>query len=250
MNFPKLLQKLFLPGVLSLCATAAMSQVQIEGTVYDRSQRYPMQGVSVLATSGMGTQTDSLGHYSIKLRLTDSLYFSYLGKISGKIPVKNIDNTAPFDMSLDMPIDSLPSVFVGPRSYRQDSLENRREYQKIFNYDGSGYLADKRAGNNATFGIGLDMDMLFDGKRNKRMDRFREFLEQQERDKYVDHRFTKAVVKRVTGLQPPVLDSFMHAYRPSYEFVLACTTDMELYQYIQEAGKSFSDRWKHDHPNQ
>src|SRR4051812_11157582 len=123
MNFPKLLRKSLLVLVSALCGRTAMAQVQIDGTVYDRSQRYPMQGVSVLGTSGVGTQTDSLGHYSIRLRATDSIYFSYLGKISAKIPVKNIDNTAPFDMSLDMPIDSLPSVFVGPRSYRQDSLE-------------------------------------------------------------------------------------------------------------------------------
>jgi len=248
MNFPKLLRKHLLVLVSALCGKAAIAQVQIEGTVYDRTQSYPMQGVSVLGTSGVGTQTDSLGHYSLRLRATDSLYFSYLGKISSKIPVKNIDTNSPFDMSLDAPVESLPGVFVGPRSYRQDSLENRREYAKIFNYDGSDYLADKRAGNNATFGIGLNIDMLFNGKRNKRMENFREFLEQQEHEKYIDHRFTKAIARRITGIQPPVLDSFMRAYRPSYEFVLSCTTDMELYQYIQTAGKSFLEMRRQDHP--
>lgn len=234
--------------VMALWAGAALSQVRVEGTVYDRSQRFPMQGVSVLASSGNGTTTDSMGRYSIRLRPTDSLYFSYLGKISAKIPAKHIEEGVPFDMSLDVPYDSLSTVFVGPRSYRQDSLENRREYKKIFDFDGSGYLADKRAGNSPSFGIGLDIDMLFDGKRNKRMDNFREFLERQEHDKYIDHRFTKAVVRRITGLQPPAIDSFMRAYRPSYEFVQACATDMELYEYIQTAGRSFSERWKLEHP--
>lgn len=225
-----------------------MAQVRVEGTVYDRSQRYPMQGVSVLASSGNGTTTDSAGHYTIRLKPTDSLYFSWLGKISAKIPAKNIEEGTPLDMSLDVPYDSLSTVFVGPRSYRQDSLENRREYQKIFDYDGSGYLADKKAGNNATFGIGLDMDMLFDGKRNKRMDNFRQFLEQEEHEKYIDHRFTKAIARKLTGLQPPALDSFMRMYRPGYEFVKACETDLELYEYIQTAGRSFAEMWKQDHP--
>lgn len=244
----KLLQKSVLLLALILGGRAALSQQRIEGTVYDRSQRYPMYGVSVMSTSGNGTTTDSLGHYTIRLRTTDSLYFSYLGKVSSKIPVKNIEDGVPFDMSLDVPYDSLSTVFVNPRSYRQDSLENRRDYKKIFDYDGSSYVTDKRAGNNATFGIGLDIDVLFDGKRNKRMDNFRQFLEQEEHDKYVDHRFTKAIVRRITGLQTPAIDTFMRMYRPSYEFVLACTTDIELYQYIQTAGKSFSEMWKQDHP--
>jgi len=250
MSFPKLLQRTVLLLAAALCSLAAASQARVEGTVYDRSQRFPMQGVSVLASSGNGTTTDSLGHYVIRLRPTDSLYFSYLGKVSAKIPAKHIEDGVPFDMSLDVPYDSLSTVFVGPRSYRQDSLANRRDYQKIFDYDGSGYVVDKKAANNGSFGIGIDIDMLFDGKRNKRMDNFRQFLEQEEHEKYVDHRFTKAVVRRITGLQTPVLDSFMRSYRPSYEFVLACATDWELYQYIQTAGRSFSEMWKQDHPEQ
>ena len=248
MDLPKLLQRNALVLLSVLCSVAAMAQVNVQGTVYDRSQRYPMYGVSVMGSSGIGTTTDSLGHYTIRLRLADSLYFSYLGKTSSKIPVKNIEEGVPFDMSLDVPVDSLSTVFVNPRSYRKDSLENRREYRKIFDYDGSSYVADKRAGNNATFGIGLDIDMLFNGKRNKRMDNFRQFLEQEEHDKYVDHRFTKAIVRKITGLQPPAIDTFMRMYRPSYEFVLACSTEIELYQYIQTAGKSFSEMWKQDHP--
>ena len=246
---PKLLQ-IFVPLLLlSLCRQAASAQVRIEGTVYDRSQRFPMQGVSVIGTSGVGTMTDSAGHYSIRLRPADSIYFSYLGKVSGKVPVKNIDNSAPFDMSLDAPVDTLSTVFVGQRSYHQDSLENRREYAKLFNYDPTGFIADKKPVGNPTFGIGLDIGMLWDAKRNKRMDNFRQFLEQQEHEKYIDHRFTKAIARKLTGLQSPVLDTFMRMYRPSYEFVVACQTDMELYQYIKDSGRYFKDMWKQEHPD-
>jgi hypothetical protein len=250
MKRPKLLQKT--AGVLIglCCYHATQAQVHIEGTVYDRTQRFPMRGVSVMGTSGAGTATDSLGHYSIRLQPADSLYFSYLGKISGKIPVKYIDNTAPFDMSLDAPVDTLTTVFVGPRSYREDSLENRREYQKLFNYDAMGFLEDKKATGNSAFGLGIDMDIFWNGKRNKRMDNFREFLEQEEKDKYIDHRFTKALVRKITGLQPPALDSFMRAYRPSYDFIQSFETDMEYYQYIKDASRSFGEMWKLDHPDQ
>jgi hypothetical protein len=65
--------------ILLLSNQLMIAQVFINGTVYDRTQLYPMQAVSVMSTSGAGTYTDSLGRYHITLRSGDSLYFSYLG---------------------------------------------------------------------------------------------------------------------------------------------------------------------------
>jgi hypothetical protein len=250
MNTPKLLPGTLIIAVLTLCANAALAQVRVEGTVYDATQRFPMQGVSVVASSGSGTMTDSLGHYSIRLAAGDSIYFSWLGKSTSRFAVKKIEDPSQFDMSLDLPVESLPSVFVGPRSYRMDSLENRKEYAKIFDYSGTNFIEDKKASGNPTFGIGLDMDIFFNAARNKRMDRFREFLIWEEHDKYVDHRFTKALVRRITGLQPPALDTFMHQYRPGYEYLQSFATDWEFYQYIQQSGKYFLEMWKEEHPNE
>jgi len=249
MNTPKLLQRTLTAVAAMLLANATMAQVRVEGTVYDGSQRYALQGVSVMTSSGSGTTTDSLGHYSIKLGATDSIYFSYLGKVTSKIPAKGIDDPTQFNMSLDLPVVSLPSVFVDPKSYRMDSLENRKEYQKIFDFDRSGFLVDKKASGDPKFGIGLDMDILFDGKRNKRMEGFQQFLIQEEQEKSIDHRFTRALVKRLTGLEPPALDTFMHRYRPGYEFCQATTSDWEFYEYIRNSGKYFTELWKQEHPN-
>jgi hypothetical protein len=233
---------------LAIGRQVASAQAHIEGTVYDRSQQYPMQGVSVMATSGTGTTTDSLGHYSIRLRDADSLYFSYLGKVSSKIPVKSIDNSVPFNMSLDAPVDTLAAVLVGPRIYRLDSLENRRENAKLFNFDNNDVMNMKSGKGGRSFGIGFDMDMILDAKRAKRMENFKDFLEQDEKDKYVDYRFNKALVKRITGLESPALDTFMRQYRPSYEYIQACTTEIEFYKYILDSSRYFAEMWKQDHP--
>ena len=247
MDLPKLSRKTVIVLVLAIGHKAALAQAHIEGTVYDRSQRFPMQGVSVMGTSGTGTITDTLGHYSIRLRPTDSLFFSYLGKVSSKIPVKEIDNSAPFDMSLDAPVDTLAAVLVGPRIYRLDSLENRRENAKLFNYDGNDVMNMKSGKSGRSFGIGLDFDMILDAKRAKRMEHFKDFLEQDEKDKYVDYRFNKSLVRRITGLESPALDSFMHEYRPSYEYIQACTTEIEFYKYILDSSRYFAEIWKLDH---
>lgn len=235
--------------VLALFHQVAVGQVEIRGTVYDRSQRFGMPGVSVLGTSGAGTVTDSTGSYHIKLPSDDSIYFSYLGRSTARYAIRDLAPGQEFDMSLQVAVDSLPTAYVRPRDYHQDSLENRLEYQKIFDYESS-YLDNMKMGRGRGMGVGVDFDMLFEGRQRRRMLAFQHRLEEEERDKYVDHRFTRALVKKITGLESPALDSFMKLYRPSYELVQSYETEYEYYQSISEWGKSFGELWKREHADQ
>lgn len=244
---------------------AVFAQVDIRGTVYDQTQRFALPSVSVVSGAGGGTMTDSAGRYHIRVALGDSIQFSYLGRTTSKFPVREIPAGAPFDMALAVAVDSLPAVLVRSPDYRQDSLENRREYQKVFDYEPS-YVKNLKSGGTrrAGFGIGLDLDMLLDPKANRRMLALQKRLEEEEQDKYVDHRWNRAMVRRTTersegcdrgdawrssvdeglGLEPPKLDSFLRQYRPSYEFIKSCETDYEFDKYIQEWGRYFEENWK------
>lgn len=248
MHTPEFFRNSILALLLALAGHLAFGQAPIKGTVYDRSQQFVLPGVSVIGTSGAGTVTDSLGHYSIRLSSGDSIYFSYLGRATTKFAVKDIPPGQQFDMALQVAVDSLPSVYVRPKDYHMDSLENREEYRKIFDYGGPDYLDNMKAGKRGGMGVGLDMDMLFAGRKIRRMEAFQRRLVEEERDKYVDYRFTKSLVKRITGLQPPALDTFMRQYRPSYEFIQQCENDYQYYKYIADWGKYFAELWKRDHP--
>jgi hypothetical protein len=63
---------------------------------------------------------------------------------------------------------------------------------------------------------------------------FQKHLESQEQDKYVDWRFSKTIVRRITGLQSPALDSFLVWYRPAYEFA-ANSNEVQFNEYILNA---------------
>jgi hypothetical protein len=219
----------------SLCA---LPQLRVSGNVYDISKSIPLPSVSVLTSSGRGAVTDSLGHYSIVVTATDSIYFSYLNKPTTKFPVKAIPNMMAFDISLHVPVSELPVVKVKMPNYRQDSLQNRRDYAKIFNYRKPGIsLASGEGG----AGVGLDLDEfinIFKFRHNKHMLAFQKRLEQEEVDKYIDHRFTKATVRKVTGLTGDSLTTFMKQYRPSYEFT-QLTSDYEFLEYIKLASQVF-----------
>jgi hypothetical protein len=223
--------------LLTLSSLPAHSQVEVRGTVYDKTRYFAMQGVSVMGTSGQGTSTDSLGRYTIRLSLTDSIYFSYLGKRTVKFPVKGVVPGFPMDISLAVTIDSLPLVVVRPKLHRYDSLENREEYRKVFDYQPE-YLT----GNG-----GISLDMLLSGKKNRRMLALQRRLIEEEEDKYVDYRFNKTLVRKITGLQRPALDTFMRMYRPTYEFILNCENDYEFYKYIKDCGLYFSQIWRREH---
>src|ERR1700744_1625811 len=249
MNRPRLpLLRCLLMALLFLSVRTAFGQVHITGTVYDESQRFAMVGVSVIGTSGAGTTTDSMGHYHISLPSGDSIFFSYLGKFTARFPVKDIPAGQPFDMELAVSIDSLPPVYVRARDYLTDSLQNRKDYAKVFDYQ-KNYLTGMKSNKGGRgLGVGIDFDMLLNGKAARRMEAFQKRLEEDEHDKYIDHRFTRAIVKKITGLEAPALDTFMREYRPTYEFIQSCATEYEFYHYIQEWGKFFNESWFENHP--
>jgi hypothetical protein len=63
---------------------------------------------------------------------------------------------------------------------------------------------------------------------------FQNRLFQEERDKFIDHRFSKALVIRLTKLSGNELDSFMRLYRPSYPFTLL-TSDYDFQKFIKDS---------------
>jgi len=216
----------------------------VNGTVYDRSRYFAMPGVSVMGTSGQGTMTDSTGQYHIRVHPKDSIYFSYLGRATVKFPVKTIATNYPMDISLAVTIDSLPLVVVRPKAYRYDSLENRDEYRKVFDYEPEGVVGPSGSG----MGVGVNLDMLFGARRNRQMLSLQRRLIEEEQDKYVDYRFNRVLVRKITGLEGSLLDAFMRQYRPTYDFIKNCENDYEFYKYIKDCGVYFTQIWKQDNP--
>lgn len=191
-----------------------------------------MESVSVLSTSGKGTMTNEDGHYEIEVGEKDSIWFSYLGKPTKKFPVLKILNPFEFDISIQVNVPTMKEVRIRPKNYRFDSLQNRLDYAKIFNYQ-----KPKLKTVTPQFGAGAGFDVneiinMFRFRRNKSMASFQQRLLLQEQDKFIDHRFNKALVRRLTLLDGNALDSFMRVFRPGYEFTLY-SGDYEFQLYIK-----------------
>ena len=229
-------------AALLLVRPDAIGQLEVHGTVYDRSRYFAMPGVSVMSTNGQGTMTDSTGRYQIRVSRKDSIYYSYLGKSTVKFPIRSIDPNSPMDISLAVAVDSLPLVVVRPKAYRYDSMENRDEYRKIFDYEPD-YFGHGEGG------AGINLDMLFGARRNRQMLALKARLLEEEQEKYVDYRFSRSLVKRITGLDRPALDLFMKMYRPSYDFIKSFENEYDYYKYIKDCSIYFSRTYKIDTPS-
>lgn len=224
---------------LSVCLVQqAAAQYTIRGTVLDSSRQYPLQSVSVLATNGTGTTTDAAGVYQLNVGAQDSVWFSYLGKPTRKFPVLQIADINQFDIALQVNVPVLPEVKIRQRNYKLDSLQNREAYAKIFNFRKPNLESMTSIGPG---GAGIDINELirvFQFKKNRSTMRFQERLLQQEQDKFIDHRFNKALVRRLTNLDSTELDRFMTMYRPDFEFT-AYANDYQFQLYIKESAAKY-----------
>lgn len=211
-------------------AASTFAQFRVKGTVYDSSRIYRIEAVTVMSSNGRMAITDSLGRYQITVGEKDSIWFSFLGKPTPKYPVLKIPDINQFDIALRLKSNIMQEVRIKSRNYREDSIQNRKDYAKVFDFRRPNVASMTSIG---PTGAGIDLDELirvFQFRKNKSMEKFRERLEEQERQKFIDHRFSKALVKRLTALDGDALNLFMLKYRPSYAFALTATEyDFQMY---------------------
>jgi len=227
--------------------------IKLSGTVYDHFNKKPLDAVTVLTSSGSKTITDSTGKFAIIVTQKDSVWFSYLSKNTQKYSIDTISDLSNFEIALYVAANWLPAVKVRNSNYTFDSIQNRLEYAKVFNFKKPGLKFSSSSSTPSSYipgsvTAGLDLDEIinmFRFKRNRQLLSMQERLIQQEQDKYINHRFTKYLTQKLTSLTGSSLDTFMSIYRPSYELLLTMN-DIELGHYIQQCYKLYEQKNRTD----
>ena len=231
--------------ILVIATLSTRAQLQLSGTVFDSTKRNLVDGVQVVCTCGTMSFTDSLGRYSLFVGENDSVFFFFRSKPTQLFPVAAIKTPESFDISLQVYVPGrfqyLQEVVIYGKNRRQDSIENRLQYEKIFEHRNGG-IKVSQAPSSMGIGAGLDLESLinvFRFRYNKSRGRFAERLIREEQDRYINYRFNATIVKKLTVLTDgPLLNEFLELYKPDY-LLLTQTLDIELYQYIQAAAKEF-----------
>lgn len=234
---PTYLLRILLIILIISTSLVAKSQIWLTGKVYDSTRMVTIPAVKVTTKKGEMTFTDSIGRYGINVSKDDSISFTYRGKSTNFFPVRQINYPAGFDIALQVIVQdryqTLREIVVVGKTYRQDSLENRERYRKIFEFE-TGGLQLTSSGN-------LDPNSLigaFKFRKNKVMRSFQSRLVIEEQQKFIDSRFTKGLVRQITGLNERDLERFMKLWRPTYELV-AFAEEYQFHQYILDASRYF-----------
>lgn len=230
----------FVLFLLLLVALSADAQYKVKGTVYDSSYMKPLIAVTIQATNGKMVSTNDKGQYVIEVGEKDSIWFSYFGKPTVKYPVMKIYDVTRFDIALQTYNQVMEEVVIWKRSYKEDSVRNRMDYARIFNYRKPNFESMTSIG---PMGAGIDVQeliRLFQFKKNKATLKFQERLLQQERDKFIDHKFNKGLIKSLTGLEGEELDRYVQLYRPSFEMILSLS-EYEFREYIVKSAEEFKN---------
>ncbi len=227
--------RFFLIILIINTSLVAKSQIWLTGKVYDSTRMVTIPSVKVTTKKGEITFTDSIGRYGINVSKNDSVSFTYRGKSTNYFPVQQINYPSGFDISLQIIVQdryqTLREVVVIGKSYRQDSLENRQRYRKIFETGGLQFTSSGNLDPNSLIGA-------FKFRKNKVMRSFQSRLVIEEQQKFIDNRFTKALVKQITGLKERDLERFMKLWRPTYELV-AFAEEYQFHLYILDASRYF-----------
>jgi hypothetical protein len=185
-----------------------------------------------------------LGRYIISVKTKDSIWFSLFGKNTQKYALDTIEDKHNFNIMIHVNGIDLPEVRVRNNNYRMDSIQNRFDYAKYFNYQAPGLkLANNSSLINPSGGLSIGFDLveminMFRFKRNRNLGYLQKRLISQEQEKYVNYRFTKRFVQKLTNLEGDNLTQFMDYCKPSYE-VLGLLNDLELGYYIQQKYLAF-----------
>ncbi|MDB5207109.1 MAG: hypothetical protein JWR72_2184 [Flavisolibacter sp.] len=224
---------------LLLFTQQGFTQYKVKGHVYDSSRTYPIELVTVQSTGGRVSVTDTAGYYMIDVAEKDSIWFSFLGKPTPKYPVLKIADVMQFDIALRLKSDVMKEVRIKTRNYKEDSVQNRKDYAKAFNFRRPSLETMTSV---TSSGVGFDVQeiiRLFQFRKNRSMERFRERLEQEEIDKAIDRRFNKGLVKKLTGItKEEELADFMKRYRPTLEFTTG-TSDYDFQFFIKIAYEEY-----------
>ncbi|NIG57275.1 carboxypeptidase-like regulatory domain-containing protein [Chitinophaga sp. Cy-1792] len=205
----------------------AQAQVTVTGTVSDTNRLVLPYATVTNLTTGKHSITDQGGFYKINASKGDLLSVTFVGYVSDTVAVTQASGTQVINIRMTVTSKFLKGVDISSKfsPYQLDSIARREQY---------GYILDNPnkplAGGNTPQGAGIVFSPITRFSKKERQKRqFKENYEKMEEDKYIDSRFTPALVSRVTGLTGDSLQHFMRDNYPSYETMRQLENNNLLY---------------------
>lgn len=213
------------------------AQQPFMGRIYKKGSKELLSSVSIQNLSHLKYNlSDQGGNFRIEASDGDTLIFSSAGYQTDTLTITSSMFVGEYHIFMEPRVVLLAAVRVGALSnYQLDSMERRKDYEWVYGRRGSTPVLDKKK---AGDGVGASMTLPSFSSGDRQIEKLRKRLVTEEEDFYIDSRFTREYVTRLTHLQGDALDQFMVKYRPAYKWCrMATNTDMLL--WINDSFKKF-----------
>jgi len=200
--------------LLSFCGSA---QQFLTGKILREGSKEFIVSVSIEnKTQRRHDLSDERGTYRIQSMPGDVLVFTHVGYQPDTIIVDTTMLAGDYPIYLEPRAQTLRTVTVGSLSnYQLDSMARREEYAWVYDHTTPPRVERKRAGD----GVGISLDLFRNAsKEDKDREKLKKRLMREEEEYYIDFRYSRDYVARLTRLKGDSLQQFMMHYRPTYDF--------------------------------
>lgn len=228
----------YLSLVLWLLAFQGNAQQFLTGKVYKANTSEHLISVSIHnITQQRYDLSEEDGSYRIQAAPGDHISFSSVGFKADTVTITASMLTAAYPVYLDVRAQTLQTVRVGQFSnYQLDSMDRRKEYGWVYEHGNTPRMAKDRQGAD---GVGVTLNIFRNtSSAAKQRIRLEKRLEKEEEEYYVDSRYNKDYVAKITKLKGDSLVEFMRRYRPSYDYCRKAA-NVDILVYISDSYKLY-----------
>lgn len=223
-------------GFTSKALAQSETPVTVRGQITDPTTKTTLYPATVRnKNTNARVFSDNGGYYRISARKGDLIIVSFIGYVSDSFTVANMVGTEVHDIRLYTQERFLPGVEVSGKwnPYQLDSISRNEEFKPFLETENRD-LVDKSKRGQGGFGIVFSPFSRYSQK-EKDLRKFKKLYADYDKQSYVDYRYSKAFVTRVTGLVGDSLLQFIYKYTPSHDFLRNATNETLIYWTAERA---------------
>lgn len=167
------------------------------------------------------------------------LIFSHVGYRTDTIVVDTSMQAGDYPVYMEPKAQTLRAVEVGSLSnYQLDSLARREEYSWVYDHGTPPRLERKRTGD----GVGVSLNIFRNAsKEDQDREKLKKRLMREEEEHYIDFRYSRDYVSRLTKLKGDSLQQFMMHFRPTYDYCRKAA-NVDILVYVNDSFKKYMKR--------
>jgi hypothetical protein len=188
----------------------------IEGIVFDADSKDRMAIVHIVNnTTGATIYNNLNGEFKIEAKPGDMLIFDKSEYHPDTIHVANTNALAVYMKRTSIQLREV-TIYDSLHNPKTRLASNKALYNRAYSPTANADLLSIGSG-----GVGLSVDAIYNAFSRSGHDarRLREAIEGEYKQDFIDYRFNKNFVGKITGLKEKQLEDFMLKYRPGYYFI-------------------------------